>query len=309
MHWFKEYPRSALLVLAIILILAGSLVVSRKSPVDTSLYSTGSGEGLSGASFSDYATQPDNIIIKPLPSSPIDTASNNPPFPYSSPFLSSDDNPILISEPPNTPAPELEKAPEKTGANFWSAFSFTPRGLISTSITTKTRTSEEKVLFDYGNELGSYIGAFDDAHQNTTSMFQDFFSARGAMPAGEVKKGSEPKPVPPPSDGGKSAMEGILATAKDYSRLGDTISNMSSVPKEAQALSLALAQGYSEIGAGLGAIVSPSSDLGKAVVAYNESADKFIKNFVALADFFGARGIKFSSSDPGNVFSFTPNSL
>src|SRR3989344_485909 len=98
MHWFKEYPRSALLVLAIILILAGSLVVSRKSPVDTSLYSTGSGEGLSGASFSDYATQPDNIIIKPLPSSPIDTASNNPPFPYSSPFLSSDDNPILISE-------------------------------------------------------------------------------------------------------------------------------------------------------------------------------------------------------------------
>lgn len=313
MPWLRAYPRSALIALAVTLIVIGSLVIARKSPMETSpSYSTVSEESAFVESPFPYDTAPiaEEGVLKLIPPSLMQSVVSSPPFSYSSPFISREAKPAPSVVPSNTSSAEVKKTPEITdGANFWNAYSLTPRGLISTSIAIKTRTPEEKALFDYGNELGLYIGAFEDAHQNTVSSFQDFFSARGATPSGELgglKAGSQPKPAPPPADGGLSAIERITSTARDYSRLGDTIANMSSVPKDAQRLHLTLSQGYGEIGAGLSAIVQPNGgDLAKAVLAYNESADKFIRNFVSLAEFFGARGIKFSSSDPGNIFSFS----
>ena len=83
---------------------------------------------------------------------------------------------------------------------------------------------------------------------------------------------------------------------------------MSSVPKDAQRLHLTLSQGYGEIGAGLSAIVQPNGgDLVKAVLAYNESADKFIRNFVSLAEFFRRSRHQILFERPWKYFFFQRN--
>lgn len=290
MPWFREYPRSALFAGAVILVLVGSFVVARKSPVETtSLFSTESTGSISDASFSDYAAHPtEKIIARPISASLMQTVVSNPPFVYSYPFIVRDNKTDFVVVPLNTSPAESKKAPEVTSdAGFWNQYSFMPRGLISTSVTTKTRTPEENALFDYGNELGSYIGDFESAHTDMLKTLTDFFPRSGGFA----------------TDG--RAREAVLELAGDYAQLGETIARTSAVPKEAQALHIALANGYGDIGRGLAAIANTKEEkeMVKAIIAYGDYANGFVKNFLALADFFGARGVKFSSSDPGNVFS------
>lgn len=310
MPWLRLHPRSALFILAVIFVSLGSLIVARKSPVKlTYLNSTVPEDRVSELPFIYDTAVPIEEDSLELNSQPLMQAvASNPPFSYSSPFIARDSKAVgNIAPMQDASAGDAEEIPKPAdSAMFWNLYPLTPRGLISTSIATRTRAPEEKALFDYGNELGSYIGAFEDAHQNTVSFLQDFFSSRGATPLGEPRAGVEPTPAPPPADGGQSAAEAILRAARDYSRLGDTVRGMSSVPEEIQPLHAALVQGYGEIGAGLSAIVATNSgNLAEAVIAYNTSADKFIRNFVAFVDFFSARGIKFSASDPGSIFSFS----
>jgi hypothetical protein len=42
-----------------------------------------------------------------------------------------------------------------------------------------------------------------------------------------------------------------------------------------------------------------------AMHAYNATALEFTKNFVALATYFSAAGVRFGTEDPGSVFTFT----
>ncbi len=82
---------------------------------------------------------------------------------------------------------------------------------------------------------------------------------------------------------------------------------MDSVPESAKTLNAALAKSYSDVGSGLASIANTKADgdITQVILAYDNSAGIFIKNFVALAEFFSARGIKFSGSDPGSVFQFS----
>ncbi len=310
MHLFHSHPRLALFVLAVILVLLGSFIVARKSQVKLAYFSqTAPAENVSEPPFSyDTAVPTEESPLEMNLPSVMQAVVSNPPFSYSSPFVARGGEAAEDVVPTQEISlAEVRGNPETTdSAMFWNLYPLTPRGLISTSIATKTRTPEEKALFDYGNELGSYIGSFEDTHQNTVSSLQDFFSSRGATPMGEPRAGVKPTPAPSPSDGGQFAAEEILRVARDYARLGDTIAKINSVPREIQPLHAALIQGYGEISAGLSAIVATNSgNLAETILAYNASADKFIRNFVAFADFFSARGIKFSKSDTGSIFSFS----
>ncbi|MCR4281049.1 MAG: hypothetical protein NUV88_01815 [Candidatus Kaiserbacteria bacterium] len=207
-----------------------------------------------------------------------------------------------ISYAPNTAetqgsAPEESNAqpkPMSTGLNSWfnNPYFLIPRGLISASIPTpKVRSSEEQALYDYGNAVGANIGNFESSNKNATEILKAFFPEKGGF-----------------SHQNQTAVNALVALGSGYSQLGNTLANMSMVPASAQALHTELAKSYADVGAGLAGIAKTGAegDIIKAILAYDSTADIFIKNFVALAEFFSARGIKFSGSDPGAVFSFNP---
>ncbi|MDO8481901.1 MAG: hypothetical protein Q7S75_02360 [bacterium] len=216
-------------------------------------------------------------------------------YSYVSPFSSNAPNPNPVfyytkSSSSVQPASAQEVQTVGTGINsfFQDAYSLIPRGLINTSVTKKVRTPEEQVLYEYGNAVGMNVQVFESSHKSSEAL-KNFFPEKGGY-----------------ASHNPAYINAVLALASDYSRLGDVIAKMDSVPETARALHLALAKNYSEIGSGLATIAKTNGDseMTKAIVAYDASADAFIRNFVALAEFFSARGITFSASDPGNIFSF-----
>lgn len=218
------------------------------------------------------------------------------PFGSGAPIPKTDSGSISAdtrSSPPiqTGPAGGGEISVPKANSFFQDAYSLIPRGLISAAAPKqKNRTPEEQSLYEYGNAVGAEIQTFESAHKNATETLKNFFPEKGGFSADD-----------------SIAVAAILALAGDYSRLGGTIANISFVPESARELHIALAKSYEGVGDGLSALAKTpaNGDITKAVLAYDEKADVFIKNFVALAEFFSARGIKFSESDSGSVFSFS----
>lgn len=220
------------------------------------------------------------------------------PYSYSGPFRGasepavSSDTYTAESQPP---AQSVSAEPRKTedaeiNSFFNNAYSLLPRGLISTVMSKPdARSPEEQALYDYGNAVGANIKVFEGAHKDSTAL-KNFFPDSGGFKSGD--------PV---------AVDAVLTLASDYSQLGNTIANMDSVPESAKTLNAALAKSYSDVGSGLASIANTKADgdITQVILAYDNSAGIFIKNFVALAEFFSARGIKFSGSDPGSVFQFS----
>lgn len=221
-------------------------------------------------------------------------------FPYQIPSATANsDNENLkqqIIPSPSTSFLEQNKQISSTRNNsfFEHAYSFIPTGFISTSISqtpAKTRTpavptgrQEEKSYFDYGNALGLEIRAFDNSHKETTAILDAFFK--------DYKN--------------QSKVAALLAVARDYERLASDLSAVAIVPGELSEMHSSLVGGYRAISVGLSQLTNAGNDqeMATAALAYNASADIFTRKFVSLADFFSSRGIKFSPSDPGNIFQF-----
>ena len=237
-----------------------------------------------------YTDTDPNAVIQPLPSYIIPSihagSKNGPEKNLQNPY----DFNLFSAALSQSLTQQNAQVPPKTSTSiFYNAYSLVPRGLISASIlgtpATK-RTPEEKAFYAYGNAIGLQIQSFDSSHNNTTANLDAFFKDRT----------SQSKVTP------------LLALANDYEKLADDISGTENVPKELVGMHSSLAQGYRTISKGLVQLSKGGSDkeLSDAVLAYDASADEFIKNFVALADFFSVRGIKFSGSDPGKIFTFNP---
>lgn len=171
---------------------------------------------------------------------------------------------------------------------FENAYSFIPKGFISTSISqtpAKTRTPEEKSYFDYGNAVGLEIQAFDNSHKETMAILDTFFKDYND----------------------RAKKDALLSIARDYERLVADLSAIKNVPAGLSEMHISLSEGYRAISNGLSQLTNAKSDqeMAKAVLAYNASADIFIKRFVVLADFFSSKGIRFASSDLGVIFQFS----
>lgn len=195
-----------------------------------------------------------------------------------------DENTTLASSPSKQ---AVQTSPMFFNTLFDNAYLFIPTGSISTSISqtpAKTRTPEEKSYFDYGNAVGLEIRAFDNSHKETTAILDAFFK--------DYKN--------------QSKVAALLAVAHDYERLASDLSAIENVPKELSEEHSSLLLGYVAISRGLIQLTKEENDkeMADAVLAYDASAEEFIKKFISIAEFFSARGIKFSDSDPGVIFQF-----
>ena len=304
MQWLRARLLLVLLAIAGIIVLFASFLATREPQIKTGPASASnwSGEDIfakpssafgAGTSPIDAAAQDDSQDFAPE-----GTDNRVFSYPYPNPFSGASEQiaaqtgaDIAEGSPPaQSASAEAEKTAD-TGINsfFNNAYSLLPRGLISVSIPKpETRTPEEQALYDYGNAVGANIKAFESAHKNNTAL-KNFFPEQGGY-----------------SSGDSSAVNAVIRLANDYSQLGKTIASIGSVPEGVQALHLALAKSYVEVGGGLAVIASTRAggDIIPAILAYDNSAGIFIKNFVALAEFFSARGIKFSAGNPGSIFQF-----
>lgn len=181
------------------------------------------------------------------------------------------------------------------GAQPTSAYAFIPGGLVSTSTAQKIRTPLQERLYNYGNDVGSFIQSFEQQYPNETKILTDQIQDRKDTVKGAavVSLGQA-----------LSALGSSLSAMDDGS--GDEGGNQS-VPSQMRPSHLALAKSYSELGAKLALIPKTQSDTDfiAAINAYNASVDTFTKNYVALANLFAAYGVSFSPEDPGSLFTFT----
>ena len=186
--------------------------------------------------------------------------------------------------------PPAIKKPAATGNSFFSNTDFfIPRGIITVPPPPATRTPAEQKLFAYGNDVGFLIKMFEDTHRDSVASLDAFFSKRTDQ----------------------SGINKVLSMAGDYAALSTRIAGIPSIPEDTTSMNTDLARSYGNIATGLTNLTHTTTDDGliEAIKSYDATVEEFIGKFVALADFFSARGIKFSSSDLGSIFTFSPTSL
>ncbi len=167
------------------------------------------------------------------------------------------------------------------------AYSFIPQGLISIE-TPKSRTPEQEALHEYGNIVGLSLAAFADSHPNMPQTLKD-----------QAEDRADPLKV-----------ASLKRLANDFTQLGDELAATEQVPAAAASAHNALVAAYKDVGAKLILIPSANNDDAflKAVNSYNTSAETLSKRLVALVDLFSTRGVTFSSSDSGSIFTFNAKS-
>jgi hypothetical protein len=180
-----------------------------------------------------------------------------------------------------TPATTPEGEP-----SLMEAYAFVPQGLFSTTTEGQARTDAQQRLFDYGNELGSLVQAYETMHQNTPQIATDHLADR-----------ANPEKV-----------AALKQVGDDIILLGKRIKAMEEVPTSAAQAHASLAAGYQEVGAALKIVADARSDeqLLDAVKAYNATMDELTPRYIAMVTLFSMRNVSFTASDPGSVFSFSP---
>ena len=171
-----------------------------------------------------------------------------------------------------------------------NAYAFIPTGLIS-ALVPKQRTALQQKLYDYGNNVGSFVQSFEQDHPNEAQVLWD-----------QAQDRTNPD---------KAAS--LVALAHALTALGDNLSQMNAspdddqVPTQMTAAHNALAQSYHDLGTELALVPGAQGDSAfvAAVEAYDTTAEMFTQKYVALANLFVAYGVTFSPQDPGVVFTFS----
>lgn len=165
------------------------------------------------------------------------------------------------------------------------SYSFIPQGLIATTSTNVQRTPEEQALYEYGNEVGSYIKTFESQFPGVPQALDD--QARDRY---NSEKGDR-----------------VRVIGQGLAAVGANLKRMEQIPKSVTTLHAALADSYVTVGDKLSAIPDAKSDEAflAAVETYNTASENFAKRFVNLADFFVISNVRFSSGDSGSVFTFS----
>ncbi len=166
-----------------------------------------------------------------------------------------------------------------------AAYSFIPRGLIATSTPAKTLTKQQQALYEYGNEVGSYVQTYEDSHRNAPIQLRDQIEDRQNKEKGDR----------------------VRSIAAAMRQTGQSLLTVETLPQGIAAMHTALANAYIDTGTKLANVPDAQSDqqLLAAITAYNAAADGFANAYVSLATLFSTAGVVFSSQDPGSVFTFT----
>jgi len=292
MEWLRAHPYTSAISAAVLLVFVGAyIVISRASqPAGTSPTSWG-GEAVPFLDPTSYApatgpSREDGSIMQQV--------QDGPPYTYIAPnFVNTappaEDNSdsynfdAFIAE---LTKQSVVKATADTGGGAQSAYTFVPRGLISTTTSRAARSALQQQLYDYGNDIGSTIESFEQQHSNTVQVLKV-----------QVEERANPE---------KAAA--VVKIGRDFEELGKLLLQMDSVPPAAATAHGALAQSYIELGKKLALVPGAERDADyiKAIEAYNASADTFVQNYARLVSLFGAYSVTFTSIDGGKVFTFNP---
>jgi len=184
---------------------------------------------------------------------------------------------------------ELTRAPNPgnndSGTSLSTLYSFIPQGLISAEVTTEKRSDAQQALYEYGNTIASFLLAFEDSHRDMLRILKDAHEDRG-----------NPEKT--------AAAERI---GDDYIRLSEELMQIETLPPLAQTPHAAFAAANNAVGERLKAVASARSDddFLAAIDAYNVTVEGYTKQYVALATLFAASEVRFNTSDPGSVFTFS----
>lgn len=283
MQWIRLHPYAAACALAGILLVIGTIIVERRTTADPTGLTVWGGSGAPLLNPSSYS--PSELLEN------IDMGSGSSVSPtYIPPSQSAGapqgaevfDLAQLLSMLTDSGAPS---ASIQTSADTGIAYAFIPSGLVSSSLSSVELSEEERRLFNYGNDIGSYIQTYEDSHRGAPVTLRDQAEDRqNAAKADAVK-----------------------AVAAAISRVGENILGMEEVPESVRSLHESLGESYVRAGERLAAVPDARGDEAfiAAVEAYNEAADSLAGHFVGISSLFSLSGIRFASQDPGSIFMFS----
>jgi len=303
MNWLRAHRYTATLIAAAVFVVVGGILAKNKE--GTVVLISGDTRNVS-VGYPYYA--PPAISPEVKPPEIADNAS--PRALFFGQKVKLEETPAISPEvkPPEVLAVTRNNSLDNQYALFFKALS----NILSP---VDKRTPEQKVLFDYGNQVGLAIRNFEDTHGNVTQVLRDFFDSRTDF----AKIASIPEAADKYAQltaliGGKnqsvskeSAMANVQGVVNDYAQLSVAIRNVPNVPPQVESANAKLSRGYSDVAQGLSLLTKTENEaqLLEAIKAYNADADEFIENYVYLIQLFSAYGVKFSANDPGSVFSFS----
>ncbi|MEK7156722.1 MAG: hypothetical protein AAB790_02855 [Patescibacteria group bacterium] len=291
MEWLRTHPYTSAIGAAVFLVLVGTyVVVSRASQPEGTRPTSWGGEAVPFLDPTSYApaagsSREDGSIMQQV--------QNSPPYTYIAPnFVNTappdEDNSdsydfdAFIAELTRQSSVKADTS----GEGSQSAYTYIPRGLISTTTSRSTRSALQQELYDYGNDIGSTIESFEQQHSNTVQILKV-----------QVEDRADPE---------KAAA--VVKVGRDFEELGKLLLQMDPVPSTAATAHEALAQSYIGLGKKLALVPGAERDADyiKAIEAYNASADIFVQNYVRLVALFGVYSVTFTSVDGGKIFTFNP---
>jgi hypothetical protein len=291
MDWIRAHPYTAALGAAVILFIGGFFVVQRQGAAPPSENKAWDGANLGVLNPTSYGpaesagTSREEDIMQQV--------QDSAPYTYIPPtVLDGSEGGAEGDFDLNSFIKMLGQGSTSTGQSQSSApdtFSFIPTGLISTTTVQKARTATQETLYNYGNEVGSYIQSFEE--QNPTMSFT-------------LKDHAEDRDDPQ-----KAAA--VKLVAKALEEVGHSLLGIEDIPSGIASTHNALAKSYIAVGTNLALVAQTANDADflKAIETYNATANTFVTNYVGLAELLGAYNIVFSPVDAGSVFTFTPTGL
>ena len=284
MEWFQAHRYAILLLFASMLLVMGAYIVTGRSAVSPGTYvSTWGGGGI-------FVNPISNTLpgTNETPSTPSASGSTHT---YVSPFGSKNatsENPDAANNAEfNTLIAELSRPRTKKAAaddtSEVDVYSFIPSGYIGVqNAPASTRTETQESLYAYGNEVGTAIQGYENAHHDPSHVLKNFIEDRSSA----EKKASQKQ------------------LGADLAAVGKAIERAENVPSQITTAGLALAKSYQEIGSNLAAIpdFERDEDVVSAIEKYNASADRFVQKYVSFSLIFQSYGVTFASYDPGSIF-------
>lgn len=287
--WVHRHPYLATIVGIFGLLFLGIALVSQRIDVDPAS-SSGAWGGAGGMFFGTIKNAvrsgPSASDIVPRLQSPDDSYATIPVYTPSQ----DGSTPAGVDDVASLLAQLTQQTPvipsSQTNDAAPDSYSFIPQGLVSVEPATKKRTAVQEDLFDYGNEVGTYVKGYEDTHYGTSQILKD-----------HVEDRTNPDKI-----------RALKILGDDMQQLGDGLRTLSDVPASAAGMHKVYANAYYAAGANLIMIAETTTDeeFLNAITKYNEIVDKLSTQFQLLVVLFGTNEVTFSSSDPGNIFTFNP---
>ncbi len=309
MEWLRVHQYAAALVIASILVITGALIVAEHSsssaPTGMSAWA-GNAASWGTTAAGEPNTAPGVPRTQPMTGAQYDvsalpTGTQAPTATAADPSITGTDSSsydfnALMAQLSSSTVKSVKSKPVHSGGSAGATtsidnWSYIPTSILSLKNPSSSRTPAQQALYQYGNEVGSYIEGYDGAHTNQTQIISDAINDRHSTT--------------------KAAAVAQIGT--DLEVVGQGIASVSDTPSDASAQNAALAKGYITIGEKLVAVATAmsqqDSELGAAIKSYDASVNAFNVSYVSLATLFSSAGVRFSNSDPGSVFSFNSSTL